>query len=121
MFSGPMAAGMEQYMDLHVGAGVAGSTVPMNCVWSTDLTRLTCTPGSPLQPHSEYTIHVGAGMMDADGHPMDMGPDGQAMGGSWIPSGGMMGGMHDGQPMGMMGAGWTSGGTIGMEFVFATG
>ena len=101
-----MLAGMEQYMDLHQG-GIAGPTVPMGCVWSPDQTTLTCTPATPLAAGTQYTIHVGAGMTDAQGGMMTM--DGwTTMGGQWA-TGGMMGGTHAGQPMGMMGPGWKHG------------
>ena len=110
-------AGMEQYMDLHQG-GIAGSTIPMACGWSADQTTLTCTPTNPLAAGTQYTIHVGAGMTDAQGDMMTM--DGwTTMGGQWATSG-MMGGIHAGQPVGMMGAGWKHGGHYGMLFTFTT-
>jgi len=116
-FGQPMMAGMEQYMDMHQG-GVTGPAVPMGCVWSQDMATLTCTPGSPLAGGTQYTIHVGAGMTDAAGHRCGMG-DWTTMGGQWATSG-MMGGMHAGQPMGMMGSGWTHDGHYGMLFTFTT-
>jgi hypothetical protein len=117
VFGQPMMAGMEQYLDLHQG-GVTGPVMPMSCVWSQDMATLTCTPGAPLAGGTQYTIHVGAGMTDAEGHRCGMG-DWTAMGGQWATSG-MMGGMHDGQPMGMMGSGWMQGDHYGMLFTFTT-
>lgn len=116
-FGQAMMTGMEQYMDLHQG-GVAGPTVPMGCAWSPDRTTLTCTPTSALAAGTQYTIHVGAGMSDAQGARMDM-DNWTAMGGQWTDSG-MMGGTHDGQPVGMMGAGWKHGAHYGMLFTFTT-
>lgn len=116
-FGQPMMNGMEQYMDLHQG-GIAGPVMPMNCVWSPDQTTLTCTPANPLSPGTQYTIHVGAGMTDAQDHMMDMG-DWTTMGGQWVTSG-MMSGMHDGQMVGMMGSGWKQGSHYGMMFTFTT-
>jgi Big-like domain-containing protein len=116
-FGQPMMAGMEQYMDLHQG-GVGGAIVPMSCAWSPDQTTLTCTPTGGLGDATQYTIHVGAGMTDAQGHMVDM----QAwtmMGGQWA-TGGMMGGTHGGQPVGMMGPGWKDGTHYGMLFSFTT-
>jgi hypothetical protein len=116
-FGQPMMAGMEQYMDLHQG-GVSGPVMPMNCAWSAGGTILTCTPTNPLAPGTGYTIHMGGGMTDAQGHMMDM-DEWTTMGGQWATSG-MMGGMHDGHPIGMMGSGWTYGGHYGMLFSFTT-
>ncbi len=117
-FGQPMMAGMEQYMDLHQG-GIGGPAVPMSCGWSPDFTTLTCTPANPLAAGTQFTIHVGAGMTDAQNHMMDMN-DWTTMGGQWATSG-MMGGTHAGQPVGMMGAGWKHGSYYGMLFTFTTG
>jgi hypothetical protein len=118
-FSGPMATGMEQYVDLHQG-DVSGPIVPMTCTFSGDRTTLTCTHAQPLQPGTGYTIHLGSGMMDGSGHPVEVESHGMAMGGQPV-TGQIMGGMHGGQPMGMMGQGWQDGdGHLGMEFTFQT-
>ena len=61
---------------------------------------------------------TGAGMMDANGHPVDMDGMVNMMGGVWLMPG-MMGGMHAGQSMNMMGQGWQgSNGSYGMMFTF---
>ncbi len=118
-FSGPMASGMEQYADVHQG-GIGGPVVPMTCTFSADRTTLTCAHDEPLQTHTHYTIHMGSGMMDGSGHPAEIESHGMAMGGQPV-TGQMMGGMHNGQPTGMMGQGWTdSDGHIGMAFTFET-
>lgn len=117
-FSGPMAAGMEQYVDLHQG-DISGPIASMNCTFSADRTTLTCTHDQ-LQSHTGYTIHMGSGMMDAGGHPVEVESHGMAIGGEPV-TGQMMGGMHGGQPMGMMGQDWQdSDGHFGMEFTFQT-
>ncbi len=117
-FNTAMATGMEQYMDLHVG-DLSGPTVPMNCGWSGDREVLTCTPLSPLMPHTTYAIHMGGRMMSASGMMIDY-SQAQAMGGQWI-MGGMMGGSHDGMGWGMMGSGWQNpNGSYGMMFTFTT-
>ena len=116
-FNHAMLAGMEKYMDLHAG-DTSGPTVPMSCDWSSDRTVLTCQPATPLKGQTRYTIHMGDSMMDADDHPVSMDP-GLVMGGQWLTA--MMGGMHAGSPMGMMGSGWLgSNGSYGMVFSFAT-
>ncbi len=115
-FSGPMAQGMENYMDVHAGT-TAGAIMPMTCTWSADRTTLTCTHAAPFAAGSTYTIHVGAGMTDANGNVVNMV---NMMADTWLMPG-MMGGMHAGQPMNMMGAGWQgSNGSYGMMFTFTT-
>jgi hypothetical protein len=117
-FSGAMGAGMEQYVDLHMG-DLSGAEVPMTCAWSTDRTQLTCTPGSPLAAHTTYAIHLGGGMMSAGGAAVDYAA-GLGMGGQWI-MGGMMTSSHGGMPWGMMGSGWhNANGSYGMVFTFTT-
>ena len=118
-FSAPMGQGMEQYMDVHQGT-TAGPVVPMSCTWSGDRTTLTCTHAAPFASGATYTLHVGDGMMDADDMPVDMDAMVAQMGGVWLQSG-MMGGMHDGQPISGMGTGWHgSNGSYGMMFSFVT-
>lgn len=119
-FSRPMGSGMEQYVDLHQG-GIDGPVVPMSCEPSVDRTTLTCTPGERLQSAATYTIHIGAGMMDDNGRPVESEDRGMEMGGRPV-TGEMMGGMHGGQPTGMMGPGWEhpGDGHLGMAFTFET-
>jgi hypothetical protein len=116
-YSAPMAAGMEQYLDLHEG-GITGPIVPMTCGWNGARTGLTCTPDAPLAAATGYLIHMGGGMHAQSGHGMDLDPW-TSMGGSWMMSG-MMGGMHGGGPLNMMGSGWRHGSDYGMGFGFTT-
>ena len=120
-FNHPMASGMQQYLALHHG-DLTGATTSMTCGWGDSLRTLTCRPNEPLAPGSDYTVHMGGGMMDADDHPVDMGRYGMTMGGSWA-TGTMMGsqlGMMGGQQS-MMGNGWRDAqGTYGMAFRFTT-
>lgn len=103
-FSGPLASGMEQYVDLHQGA-VDGPVVSLPCAVSADRMMVTCTPAQPLLPRSRYSIHVGGGMMDANGRPTETDEHGIGMGGQPVTRE-MMGGVHGGQTMDMMGPGW---------------
>lgn len=118
-FGTGMAAGMEQYVDLHHG-GLDGPTLPIDCGWSDDRTLLTCTPHEPLEPHTTYWVHVGGGMTTFAGQPVDLGDYGPGYGGHWV-SGGMMSGTHAGHPWGAMASGWSNGGGFGMAFAFTTG
>jgi hypothetical protein len=127
-FNGAMMPGMEQYVDLHRGE-VTGPIHPISCAWSPDYTTLTCTPTPPLDSGTWYTLHVGGGMMGADGVPIHMDPDtwmggwaqeGTPMGPGMM-DGSMMGLTHAGDPWTMMGPGWqNANGTYGMVFPFQT-
>ncbi|HEU5169073.1 MAG TPA: Ig-like domain-containing protein [Gemmatimonadales bacterium] len=126
-FDGAMMPGMEQYVDLHRG-DVTGPIHPIACSWSADRTLLTCTPGTPLDPGTHYTLHLGGGMRNSDGTAIQMDPADYL--GSWIhggAAGGMMGGGmthaddHAGEPWGMMGSGWRhANGTYGIVCPFQT-
>lgn len=129
VFDGAMMAGMEQYVDLHRG-DVTGPTHPIACTWSADRTQLTCTPATPLDPGTGYTVHVGGGLRNADGNQILMDPT--LHGGSWIhgtaPEGGMMGagmnhwGDHAGHSWETMGSGWQdANGSYGISCPFVTG
>lgn len=113
-FNRPMMTGMEQYVVLHLG-GVTGAELPMRCTWSGGQRTLGCRPDQPLAPATRFTVHLGGGMMDAEGRGVGMERFGMGMGGQWA-TGGMMGGQS-----GMMGAGWMHGnGSYGMLFEFTT-
>lgn len=115
-FSGPMGAGMERYVDLHLG-DLAGPIVAMGCSFSGDRTTLTCTPVTPLQARTVYTLHAGGGMFDASGRLVDMSQYYGMMGGQWI----MGGASHGGLSWGMMGGSWMGpNGGYGMTFAFTT-
>jgi hypothetical protein len=118
VFSHAMQAGMERYEALHEGT-LTGPTVPGVREWWPDRTRLKFTPAEPLQPATQYTLHLGGGMRAADGGFVDYGACPEQHGGRWAtrPSrgSGMMGGGE------MMGAGWRHpNGSYGMVFTFTT-
>jgi hypothetical protein len=119
-FSEAMATGMLDYLDLHAG-GIRGPVVPTTCGLSADRRVMTCTPNRPLRPGSAYTIHLGSGMMDGDGRPVETESHGMALGGRPI-TGQMMDDRHGEQPMSMMGPGWrhSGDGHLGMAFGFET-
>jgi Big-like domain-containing protein len=118
-FGAVMGAGMEQYVDLHMG-DLAGPTVPMGCGWSGDRTTLTCTPQGPLSSRTNYVVHLGGGMMTQAGQHLDYGLYGPMLGGQWIMRG-MMGRSHSGGAWGMMGPSWRhANGSYGMAFSFTT-
>jgi len=118
-FSGPLQNGMEMYAALHRG-DVTGPEVDGTWTWNGDHTRLGFSPTGPLMPETQYTLHVGGGMMDQAGHEIDLETHGQQMGGDWATDDMMMGGgMMGGGPH--MGEGWEhSNGSFGMVFGFRT-
>ena len=118
-FSAAMPPSMMQYVDLHQGT-VAGPVVPMTCSWSLDARTLSCQPHEALQHRTSYALHLGCGMITANGDPVDVEHHGMAIGGQPVGRE-MMGGMHGGQGDGMMGDGWMDpDGHYGMEFTFTT-
>jgi len=117
-FSGPMQMGMEMYAALHE-SGVAGPGVAGTWSWMDNGTRLTFTPDQPLAAGTAYTIHLGGGMMDADGARLGLDSCVRQHGGQWATEGMMGGGMMGGRDM--MGAGWRGAGdTYGMLYTFTT-
>ncbi|MGD2067172.1 MAG: Ig-like domain-containing protein [Gemmatimonadota bacterium] len=126
-FDHPMMPGMEAYALLHRG-DVTGPEVPGAWRLSDDLRTLTFTPASLLQPGTTYTIHLGGGMMDADGRHVDFDAHGDRMGGVWASPAmmgrGMMGSGMMGGAVGdrHMGPGWQhpTNGSYGMVFTFTT-
>jgi Bacterial Ig-like domain len=117
-FSDAMGAGMQQYVDMHQGS-IGGSIVPMTCAWSTNGATLTCTPNGSLAANTTYFMHMGGSMMAQGGQMVDLDPW-TGNGCQWATSA-MMGGMHGGQPVGMMGAGWMHGSSdYGMMCSFET-
>ncbi|MDT8369856.1 MAG: Ig-like domain-containing protein [Longimicrobiales bacterium] len=125
-FDHPLRAGMEAYVDLHEG-DVTGPEVPGAWSLSADGLRLSFTPDQPLKPLTDYTVHIGGGMMSRNGQPVDFERHGFGMGGDWATSGMMSGGMGGGGMGGQqgyhMGEGWQhpTNGTYGMVFTFTTG
>lgn len=122
-FDHAIMEGMEGYALLHEG-DVTGPEVAGTWSLSTDRRALTFTPAGALAPSTRYTIHLGGGMMDADGEHVDFGTHGDPMGGEWAMPG-MMGGGMMGGAMGEqhMGEGWAhpTNGSYGMIFSFTTG
>jgi hypothetical protein len=124
-FSHAMSMGMEVYAALHEGDGVAGPLVEGTWHWSTDRTVLTFEPATPLMAHTTYTIHLGGGMTDGEGHVIDLERHQQHHGGQWVTQHMMdqrtMGGMHGGMMNDMTGPGWQhENGSYGMTFTFTT-
>ncbi len=94
-FDHPMQEHMSQYADLHEG-NVDGPVLDGMWGWSDGHMTLTFTPAEPLKPSTMYTIHLGGGMMDHEGDPVNFDHHGPQMGGHWVGEemfdAGMMGG-----------------------------
>ncbi len=113
----------DMYVALHQEdmTGMYGPLVDGTWNWSQDRMRLTFTPDAPLMPATDYTVHIGGGMMDAAGHVIDLDEHGPGMGGQWVTQTMMQGCMM--QVCGsMMGQGWMhpQNGSFGMGFTFTT-
>lgn len=119
-FSHAMQSGMQVYATLHEG-DVTGPVIPCTATWSSDSTMLSLVPSSPLKSTTQYTLHIGGGMEDANGNVIDMTQYGSMMGGQWargsmMSGGGMMNGGGN-----EMGPGWLgTNGMYGMVFAFTT-
>jgi len=125
-FSHAMHSGMEEYADVHEG-DVEGPLVEGTWNWNQDYTVLTFTPAAPLKSQTRYVVHIGGGMVDEEGNPIDYGQHGFGMGGQWMTEemyhGGQHGYGHGGMGGGTgMGTGWThpANGSYGMIFEFTT-
>jgi hypothetical protein len=126
-FSHPMDPSMSEYADVHEG-DITGPEVAGTWEWLEDNTVLRFTPDGLLQPATDYVVHLGAGMMDADGEHVNMEEHGHQMGGEWatddmMMGGGMGGGMGGNMdPSEHMGGNWDhpSNGSHGMIFTFTT-
>ena len=113
-FSGPLGTGMERYLAVHE-TSVSGPVVVGAWSWSADRRTVTFAPVAPLKARTTYVIHMGGGMRDATGSPLDYGACG-SMGGRAV-----MGGMMAGSGTEMMGPGWKGlDGAYGMSFSFTT-
>lgn len=118
-FDHAMMSSMEQYVTLHRDS-LRGPMVAGSFAWSADRTQLMFTPGTPLASHTMYVLHVGGGMTDGAGSPIDYGQC-PAFGGQSVTTSMMGGGGMRGGGSGEMGPGWQgANGTYGMAFVFTT-
>lgn len=127
-FSHPMNPAMSGYADVHEGE-LAGPEIRGTWEWDENDTVLRFTPSEPLAPATDYVVHLGAGMMDAEGEHVNMEEHGTQMGGEWVTDGMMMtdGDMGTGMsgrmdPSEHMGGSWDhpSNGSHGMAFTFTT-
>lgn len=114
-FSHPMGPGMEAYVALHEG-DVTGPEVVGTSSWNADRTQLTFTPEEPLKSQTQYTLHLGGGMRDAQDNPLGYEQCVGQHGGQWATQE-RMGGMGS-----HMGPGWQhENGSYGVLITFTTG
>ncbi len=125
-FNHPLAEQMAEYASLHEG-DVTGPEVSGMWALQQGDSVLVFTPDQALKRATQYTIHLGGGMMDATGNNVGFDLYGSMMGGEWATDGMMMGGSGMGGMMGgggqhpEMGDGWQgSNGMYGMVFSFTT-
>jgi hypothetical protein len=117
-FSRPMQMGMEMYAALHEGP-VTGPEIEGTWSWMDGGQRLQFVPSAPLASATMHTVHLGGGMMDANGDPVGLDSCVTRHGGQWATAGMMGGGMMAGGDM--MGTGWQGAdSTYGMLYTFTT-
>jgi hypothetical protein len=119
-FSHPMQD--EAFVAVHEASmsGPFGPLVDGTMSWEQDELHLVFTPNAPLMPQTEYTIHIGGGMMDQGGHVIDLEQHGVQMGGQWVMQTVMQDCMMN-VCGSMMGPGWQhTNGSYGMSFTFTT-
>ncbi len=108
------------YMAVHEG-DVTGPEVMGSWTMEENGTHMRFVPDAALEGGTQYTVHLGGGMEDHEGRPVDLETHGMGMGGMWatdsMMTGGMMGGQHA-----HMGEGWQhpDNGSYGMVFTFTT-
>jgi hypothetical protein len=119
-FNHSMNHAMSEYADVHEG-DLTGPEVDRAWAWSDNNTRLTFAPSQPFKPATTYAIHLGGGMVDADGDHVNFGQHGPGMGGQRATANMMGGGPMGGGPA-HMGEGWEypTNGSFGMVFTFTT-
>lgn len=123
-FGHAMHSQAGEYAAVHQG-DVNGPTVSGSWMIEENGRVMRFTPDHDWQANTAYAIHLGGGMMDAEGDHVDLGTNGMHMGGEWatdsMMSGGMPGGMSGGQHD-HMGEGWDGpeNGSHGMIFAFTT-
>ena len=123
-FNGPMHDHAMDYAAVHEG-DVTGPPVEGTWVMEEEGRVMRFTPRHGWNAGTEYTIHLGGGMADAEGHMVDFESHGSGMGGMWADGDMMSGGMHGGMNGGQsdhMGSGWDhpENGSHGMVFTFTT-
>lgn len=108
------------YMAVHEG-DVTGPEVMGSWMMEENATVMRFVLDAGLKEGTRYSVHIGGGLEDAEGHGVDLEAHGMSMGGMWaaesMMTGGMMGGQHP-----HMGTGWRhpENGTYGMVFSFTT-
>ncbi len=126
-FDHPIPQTMRNYIALHEG-DCPGPVVAGMWSLAVDQMGLGFVPTVPLMPGTEYTVHVGGGMTDTAGMPLDLHRHGILLGGETVtesmvrgPDGMGMGMDMMGQPITHTGPGWAhSDGTYGLAFMFTT-
>jgi hypothetical protein len=117
-FSRSMQMGMEMYAALHQGP-VTGPEIGGTWSWMDSGQRLQFVPTTPLAAAAMHTVHLGGGMLDANGDRVGLDSCVTRHGGQRATGGMMGGGMMAGR--GMMGTGWQGAdNTYGMLYTFTT-
>ena len=81
-FSWPMQIGMEMYAALHQGP-VTGPEIEGTWSWMDGGQRLQFVPTTPLAAATMHTVHLGGGMLDANGDRVGLDSCVTRHGGQW--------------------------------------
>ena len=122
-FDSPIAPGAAHPIALQVG-DCPGPVVAGTWSRTADGMGLRFAPTQPLDPSTQYTIHVGGGLTDVDGAVIDLDLHGPALGGTWVTLDMVMGMSSIGMGMGQSHSGpeWLYlNGMYGLAFAFTTG
>lgn len=123
-FSHPLPEHVAAFVDMHQGP-LTGPMVEGTWSFTPDHMTLMFEPGQPMHSGTGYTIHLGGGMVDTFGRPVDLGTRRAECGGEWalgpmFDGAGMPGG-HGWENSGHLGNGWAhTNGSYGMVFSFTT-
>ena len=120
-FDNPVNPGTMQPIALQVG-NCPGPVVMGTWVRTADGLGLRFEPLQPLDPATQYTIHVGGGVTGSEGAIVDLDLRGPALGGAWVTREMVLGMTGMGMSQTHSGQEWLSpNGMYGLAFIFTTG
>lgn len=119
-FDHAMHGQAPDYAAVHEG-DVTGPEVSGSWMLEENGRVMRFTPSQGWRAGTDYTVHLGGGMIDAEGHMVDFESHGMSMGGMWTDGSMMSGGMMGGEQHPHMEEGWRHrNGSYGMLFKFTT-
>lgn len=116
-FSGPLASGMEDYIDVHEGS-ITGPVVSLNCSQTGTGAIVNCSPRPPFawEAGTEYWVHVGGSLKGRNGGAVDLTSIGTALGGRIVTTEELGAGAHP-AATDSLGGGWVGDSASGAGLV----